>query len=394
MACELQPAADTAHSMPLALSPEEVEEFARRELSGTRSEQQWLCHFVPSEAVLEKHAAYTKSNFSAGRANPPPQLAPSSGADTRAALAYAAHSMRSLLGHLIPNNQYNRFFEVMRRAALAQKRPKGRKGREAQSASREVEATAAIVAHIFEREAENADMAFAAEALRRLQRLAELEGNEFADGIGLPPLHHKDHNHVIRKICPYMRSFGFDHGDVSGVAAVIRPSELSADERALYERGELLLNARLIGGQGQSTFVQCPLGGWRLYARAESAGGYVTMGGELRFQVSGRPFVLSFLSPTTCHLLSCSLDYTIRWVTPASTKCIDTAAAAACVPRDHPCRGRSTCTAACTTSGVTAKRRCPNGRRSGYLQCPCNVLHWCSAALSERLCQLFMRHER
>ena len=45
-----------------------------------------------------------------------------------------------------------------------------------------------------------------------------------------------------------------------------------------------MLNARLIGGPHQSTFVECPLGGWRLYQRPMIPGGYVAMDGECRFQ--------------------------------------------------------------------------------------------------------------
>ena len=86
----------------------------------------------------------------------------------------------------------------------------------------------------------------------------------------------------MRMILPTMHTFGADHGD--GADAVIHPDTLTPYERALYDRGELLLNARLIGGQHQSTFVECPVGNWRLYQRPMTPGGYVVMDGECRFQ--------------------------------------------------------------------------------------------------------------
>jgi hypothetical protein len=64
----------------------------------------------------------------------------------------------------------------------------------------------------------------------------------------------------------------------------ISPDSLTSEEKISYRRGDLLLNARLIGGQLQSTFVECPLGGWRLYHRPAVPGGYVVMDGELRLK--------------------------------------------------------------------------------------------------------------
>ena len=106
-------------------------------------------------------------------------------------------------GHLVPHNDYDRLFKIVQHIAMQQKK----------AAEHSVMLSLTIVQHVFAYEAESEDMAFAAEALRRLQGLCEIEGNEFLGEKGLPPIHHHSAVHVLRKITPKMHSFGADHGD-------------------------------------------------------------------------------------------------------------------------------------------------------------------------------------
>lgn len=235
--------------------------------------QQWLRAYAPPAKVLKLSASY--ANFSSSRIHPPPQQAPTTPAHSREALEYAVHrGLRTMPGHLIPNNDYDRFFDIVQRIATQQKK----------AAEHSVMLSLKIAQHVFAHEAESEDMTFAAEALRRMQGLCEIDGNVFLgekDGC-LPPIHHHSAIHVIRKINPKMHSFGANHGDSPD--ALVCPDSLTRHERNLFDRGDLMLNARLIGGQHQSTFVECPLGGWRLYQRPMIPGGYVAMDGECRFQ--------------------------------------------------------------------------------------------------------------
>jgi len=249
------------------LSPDMLAQYG----AALDGEQQWIRPFVPSPALLGLSASYR--NFSAGRARPPPQCPPTSVEQSYAALEWATkRGLRALPGYLIPHNQHNRFFEIVQRVAVRHKK----------AAATSVVLSLKIVQDIFACEAESEDMAFAAKALRRMQALREVDGNVFLGDSSLPPIHHHSAIHVIRKILPTMHSFGQDHGDSPD--ALVDPDLLTPRETALYERGELLLNARLLGGQHQSTFVECPLGGWRLYQQPAVSGGYLAMDGELRFQ--------------------------------------------------------------------------------------------------------------
>ena len=166
-------------------------------------QRQWLCCFFPSDEVLAKSNGY--SNFSHGRANPPPQQAPSTREQSYAALEYTAHrGLRSMLGHLIPHNDYCRFFHTVLR--VARQLHKG--------TTHTVRLSQALVQRVFAHEREDEDIAFAATAFRRLQRLREVEGNVFTgDPATLPPLHDPHALHLIRMILPTMHTFGADHGD-------------------------------------------------------------------------------------------------------------------------------------------------------------------------------------
>jgi hypothetical protein len=106
------------------------------------------------------------------------------------------------MGHLIPHDQYDRFFRVLQRAS--------------KGASLSVQVTRRTVEHIFKCEAESPedkDMAFAAEALRRMHKLRNIEGNVFAGDKSMPPLYQVATAHLMRKILPTMHTFGKDHGD-------------------------------------------------------------------------------------------------------------------------------------------------------------------------------------
>ena len=173
-----------------ALSPAVIAQYESA-LTDGKEQYQWICHFVPKADALAKSASY--ANFSAGRTEPPPQQVPVTSEQSRAALEYAAHrGLRSLLGHLIPHDEYGRFFQVVLSVARQIKRKSTKKqerGAPEENTEHSVQLSQALVQRIFAREAESEDMAFAALALRRLQRLREVEGNLFIGDTGLPPIH-------------------------------------------------------------------------------------------------------------------------------------------------------------------------------------------------------------
>ena len=197
--------------------------------------QQWLRVFQPTAEVLALHSSY--ANFSAGRSKPPPQQSPATPDHSLAALDYAAHrGLRGLPGHLIPHYHYDKFFTIVQQVVHLL---------EHKTATFSVKLTEKIVQHILSHESDSEDMVFAATALRRLQGLCEVEGNVFLGDPSLPPVHLHGAGssgiHVIRKILPSMYSFGADHGDSPD--SLVDPDTLTAEERVLYAKGDLLLNA-------------------------------------------------------------------------------------------------------------------------------------------------------